>query len=126
MFKTLLFLFAVLSATAAQAQTQYSNIYRDIDSSGFSILLDGKDTEILICEGGCGRYRVSNFRETADGFYFSIMYWNKRTHFQGKFYNNKLLLKNTMNPSLTFVLHDCRLKPSDVTCYNHAQFRLNF
>ncbi len=126
MFKALVLLFAVLTATAAQAQTQYSNIYRDIDSSGFSILLDGKDTEILICEGGCGRYLVSNFRETADGFYFSIVYWRKLTHFQGKFYNNKLLMKNTMNPTLTFIMHDCKLKPADVTCYDHARFRLKF
>lgn len=122
MIKTILFLFMLATASVVNAQSQYSDVVRYISSSGMSIILNGANTELLICEGGCSRHRVTNFRETHDGFTFKID--SNNFQYQAKFLNNTLVLTDNYNRNHQWVLHSCKRKPVEVTCYKHEMFKL--
>lgn len=130
MIKTILFLFMLATASVVNAQyvmlddkpVQWSNVERHISSSGMSIILNGANTELLICEGGCSRHRVTNFRKTYDGYTFKID--SSNFQYQAIFWNNTLILTDNYNRNHRWVLHRCELKPVEVTCYKHETFKL--
>jgi len=122
MIKHILFFLMLITASVANAQSQYSGVIRYTSSSGLSMLLNGPNTELLMCEGGCTRYRVTNFKETPAGFSFKIQQLNLQ--YRAKFLNNTLVVTDNYNRNHQWVLYPCNRKPAEVSCPNHGGYKL--
>jgi hypothetical protein len=123
-----------LIATPVTAQTtQFSNIKQsDLtgDRSGLSFLFDysnGLRGEVLICEGGCTRYRLTNIIVDDRGFTAQVYFsdYNDTTVYTARVIGNKLTLIDRRYSNFRDTLYRCnRSAPINIKCYNHSNFRI--
>lgn len=116
-----------LSSAASAQTTQFSSIGQSPetgDRSGFSFLFDysnGLRGEILICEGGCKRFALSNL--VVDDRGFTARLGNIR--YKGLVNGNTVRLTDSINTNMVFTLHRCnKSTPGRIKCYNHIDYRL--
>lgn len=125
------YIFAILvlalSSAASAQTTQFSSIGQSPetgDRSGFSFLFDysnGLRGEILICEGGCKRFALSNL--VVDDRGFTARLGNIR--YKGLVNGNTVRLTDSINTNMVFTLHRCNKSiPGRIKCYNHIDYRL--
>lgn len=125
------YIFAILvlalSSAASAQTTQFSSIGQSPetgDRSGFSFLFDysnGLRGEILICEGGCKRFALSNL--VVDDRGFTARLGNIR--YKGLVNGNTVRLTDSINTNMVFTLHRCnKSTPGRIKCYNHIDYRL--
>ena len=125
------YIFAILvlalSSAASAQTTQFSSIGQSSetgDRSGFSFLFDysnGLRGEILICEGGCSRFALSNL--VVDDRGFTARLGNIR--YKGLVNGNTVRLTDSINTNMVFTLHRCnKSTPGRIKCYNHIDYRL--
>lgn len=120
-------LMLALSSAASAQTTQFSSIGQSPetgDRSGFSFLFDysnGLRGEILICEGGCKRFALSNL--VVDDRGFTARLGNIR--YKGLVNGNTVRLTDSINTNMVFTLHRCnKSTPGRIKCYNHIDYRL--
>lgn len=123
-----------LTSTAVSAQTvQFSNVEQSTqtgDSSGFSFLFDytsGLRGEVLICEGGCSRFALSDLSVTNKGFTANVFTQYNVIRYKGTIDANGHRMSVTDNQNLNsiFNLYRCnKSAPSRIRCHNHNNFKL--
>lgn len=117
-----------LTSTAVTAQTvQFSDVEQSVqtgDRSGFSFLFDyttGLRGEVLICEGGCYRFPLTNL--VVDDRGFTARFGDVR--YRGFVNGNTVRLTDSINTNSVFTLYRCnKSTPARIRCYNHNNFKL--
>lgn len=125
MLKTFILLVALTFSIPCYAQVQFSNISSansSGDKSGYSIIVDGKNTELLICEGPCTRMLIRNYKEDVTGFSFSIFYWGELIQYRAVYDRNILRLKTLLPHHGPGPMTKC----VNTICPNHRGFKLVF
>ena len=120
-------LMLALSSAASAQTTQFSSVGQSPetgDRSGFSFLFDysnGLRGEVLICEGGCKRFALSNL--VVDDRGFTAKLGNIR--YKGFVNGNTVRLTDSINTNMVFTLHRCsKYTPGRIKCYDHTKFKL--
>lgn len=123
-----------LTSTAVTAQTvQFSDVEQSVqtgDRSGFSFLFDyttGLRGEVLICEGGCKRFALSDLNVTDRGFTANVLTPYNIIRYRGTVDANghRMSVTDNQNLNMIFNLYRCnKSAPARIRCYNHNNFKL--
>ncbi len=129
--KYLLIAFALVATPAAAQTTQFSNIeVSNItgDRSGLSFLFDfsnGLSGEVLICEGGCTRFKLNNINVDDRGFTAIVYTEHGNIRYSGTVTKNRAVVTDNLNLNYRHNLYRCnKSTPVNIKCFNHRNYRL--
>jgi hypothetical protein len=132
--KKLILALAFFASPAIAQTTQFSNITQSEitgDHSGLGFLFDFSQWpqvrgELLLCEGGCSRHKLTNIKMDDRGFTATVNYGGAPSAFRGSVNGNRVTILDTVNPGLIRVLYRCnKSTPINIKkCGNYSDYRL--